>query len=480
MMPNRVTTLPEDILFSVLRWCDVASVISTCRTLREASRETHVWRALIRELQSNWVLESSIPNLGELSLDQLINLVKRAVQGPDSWNRTDASEWLTPVVSKTFQIGANIPSGPGILTWENDARLVPNGKFVLFMKWGTLESYDVAKNKLVWTYISPVQALLPPQHYCAVRDFAFGKHPDKGGDWLVVMIGERTYPPHASGLSRQNYMTILELDPSSGNHAPLLVTRTPSTSFDNPFSRLSVDGDFAIADCGPGNLLVDWRAGRYLWFKQSEVYRWRITVVLRRALIVAVGQHATELWVVPIIDTFEKCGRPITELEHDEGTSTLPSALRRSAARTVAHTFTPSGSSKNDVEISLHQSPLSPDIWRLWVYTVGDNQKSASDLGSNESKLTHVLCRCKIDGSTGEIKNVSSAPSESLYVRAPNGLSYSGHAQIFDAYGRRWQLIVPPPSPERYIFGIRHRNKNGDPLKLTRTGSRGKLERRSV
>nr|GAT51702.1 predicted protein [Mycena chlorophos] len=196
-------------------------------------------------------------------------------------------------------------------------------------------------------------------------------------------------------------------------------------------------------------------------------------MILCRALIVAVGQHATELWVVPIVETFERCGHPITELEHDEGAGTHPSALRRSAARTVAHTFTPAGSSKDNVELSLHQLPLSPDTWCLWVYTVGDNRNPASDLGSNKSKLTQVLCHCKMDGSTGEIKNISRAPLESLYLRAPNGLSYSGHVQVFDAYGRRWQLIVPLPSPVRHLFGIRHCKNNGDPLKLMRTDFRG-------
>lgn len=68
-------------------------------------------------------------SLQDLSASELIDLAKRTVQGPETWSHHSSQVNLHP----------NIPVGDDILHWENEAKLLPGGKWILFNNWHTLE-----------------------------------------------------------------------------------------------------------------------------------------------------------------------------------------------------------------------------------------------------------------------------------------------------------------------------------------------------
>jgi hypothetical protein len=143
--------------------------------------------ALIHDLKARLFLD--LPpgtNLSELSTSALVSLAQRAIHGPRTWSRGRANG-RPPTVSRTHHLHPHIAIGPGILFWENEARLLPGGQYVLFCNWRTLECWDVVHDRLIWTHESSLGRDSSPH----VVEFAADVV--DGGRALVIVVCERTY-----------------------------------------------------------------------------------------------------------------------------------------------------------------------------------------------------------------------------------------------------------------------------------------------
>lgn len=118
-------------------------------------------------------------DLRDLSVLELVDLAKRTAQGPETW-----SPQSDPIISRKIVLHPNIPHGDGILYWENEAKLLPGGKWVLFSKWQCLECWNVAEDKLVWTHRSELEDANLVEFSAELVD---------GGQAIVIFLGLRTY-----------------------------------------------------------------------------------------------------------------------------------------------------------------------------------------------------------------------------------------------------------------------------------------------
>jgi hypothetical protein len=150
--------------------------------------------------------------LKNLTTVQLISLVERLLCGPKlkTWadSDTDSPEsrlrrtmnllkkfvrrfvhkpakkpHSAPVESRRIVLHPKITTGPGILHWENKAKLLPGGKYVLFQNWSRLGCYNVFEDRLVWEHT-------PSMDRATVLEFEAELVED---DRAVVLTCQRTW-----------------------------------------------------------------------------------------------------------------------------------------------------------------------------------------------------------------------------------------------------------------------------------------------
>lgn len=124
---------------------------------------------------------TSFPDLRDLMQDELVKLVKQVVHGPDTWSPQHSG--FTPRVSKEITIHPHIVNVHGILSLENEAKLLPSGQHVLFNNQNKLECWDVAEDRLIWRH-APAVADARVLQFVA----------ESKGSGLVIVICERTFP----------------------------------------------------------------------------------------------------------------------------------------------------------------------------------------------------------------------------------------------------------------------------------------------
>jgi hypothetical protein len=160
-----------------------------CRRLHALAADKHVWLALIHDLKARLFLD--LPpgtNLDELSTSALVSLAQRAIHGPRTWSQGRANG-RPPTVLRTHRVHPRIPVGQGILFWENEAKLLPGGRYVLFCNWRSLECWDVIHDRLIWTHESALSRDNSPH----VLKFAADVVDD--GKALLIVVCVRTYKP---------------------------------------------------------------------------------------------------------------------------------------------------------------------------------------------------------------------------------------------------------------------------------------------
>jgi len=114
----------------------------------------------------------------DLSTAELVALAKRIVQGPQTWSLSHASQ---PIV--THQHILHLKS-EGVLYWENEAKLLPGGRHVLFNNWDVLECWSVAEDRLVWKHESLSEHARVQQFAAEVID---------NGRAATIVICQRVY-----------------------------------------------------------------------------------------------------------------------------------------------------------------------------------------------------------------------------------------------------------------------------------------------
>ncbi|KAJ7452650.1 hypothetical protein FB451DRAFT_1282771 [Mycena latifolia] len=278
--------LAADILFAVFACCDISSVVGisqTCKYLHDLAFHKSVWLLLVGDLKRRAMIDSSL-DLQALSTDELVNLVKGIITGPETWSPRAAG--FAPEVAQEIVLHPKIATGAGILHGENQAQLVSSGRYVLFNNWTTLECWDVTQDRLVWKHTSTVDD---------ARVVAFAAEEIEGGNALVIMICQRTYPRSDD---RKNLVEIVELDVRQGTHDVLLFTGTPDTYYDDPFrDPVLLHGALAaVSITGRENtiLLFDWKAQSVFALVGNEGYSALIALIPGHVILKAASSNGGE------------------------------------------------------------------------------------------------------------------------------------------------------------------------------------------
>ncbi|KAJ7662535.1 hypothetical protein DFH06DRAFT_1396574 [Mycena polygramma] len=249
--PAHFPDLPPDAVFSIFAHCDISTVVSTsqtCRYLHDLAFEKGVWLALVNNLRRRAMLDQNrTPTIENMSMEELIQVVKRIVAGPESWSPQNPAS--AAKVHTRITLHPDVRTGDGILHWENMAKLLPSGRHLLYTNNMKLEF----------------------RHRARIGTFAAEE--TEGGDALVIMVCLRTYPPGAQS-ERNNHVEIIRLDLQSGVPDTLLSTRVPNSSHDNPFSLPLIRGALALVATsteGGSYMILNWMTKSYFMLKCRPV-----------------------------------------------------------------------------------------------------------------------------------------------------------------------------------------------------------------
>ncbi|KAF8171082.1 hypothetical protein K438DRAFT_1982356 [Mycena galopus ATCC 62051] len=203
-----LSDLPPDIIFGVFACCNISSIVSTgqtCQYLCHLAFDRSVWLNLLDNLRQRSILDRTSANLKNLSVEQMIGVVRRL---------------------------PTIRTGGGILDWENLAKLLPSGRYVLFKNWDELKCWNVADDRLIWKHTSVLQD-------ASVLEFAAEEM--YAEDSLIVMICLRVMDE-----PRKNYVEMISLDVQTGTPNQLWIARAPDSDYGDPFRSTVISGALAV------------------------------------------------------------------------------------------------------------------------------------------------------------------------------------------------------------------------------------------
>ncbi|KAJ6553284.1 hypothetical protein B0H19DRAFT_1156092 [Mycena capillaripes] len=411
-----LSELDADIIFSIFAFCDISSVVSTsqtCRYLHGLAFHKSVWLQLLDNLRRKSILDRNCsPNIETLSTSELIKLVKRLTTGPATWNPLNAAS--IPQISKEI----TIRTGPGILDWEeNNIKLLPSGRYILFHNGNQLECWNVANDRLTWKHVSALE------HGKVVE---FGAEENEGEDSIIV-IRVGTFPPNGD---RKNYLEVVGVNLETGTYNTLLAVRAPDSDYDSPFSMPLIRG--ALVAVGINTQLdkymfVDWREQCYFILQCPGMPPSRIALVERHIVLQTTLLDGAEIHIIAN-DTLRNYWTPITTIDaHSEFTLVRAADIPKHSTFVVTEVY------QSFDHISVVDSPLQDDHYRVWIYGTIYSSGTSGILG-------YQLSIPRTGPPQWRTRVHASEVAPSLHHTVP----YSGHT--FHQFFRSGYHIFPPTS----------------------------------
>ncbi|KAJ7129159.1 hypothetical protein C8R44DRAFT_71646 [Mycena epipterygia] len=270
---------------------------------------------------------------------------------------------LPPVEARRIILHPQIVTGPGILFWENEPKLLPGGKYVLFQNWGHLDCWNVFEDTLVWTHACSM-------YRATVLAFASELTED---DQAVVLTCQRTWED-----LRKNFIEVTTLDLDSGISSLLLVSRVPDSSADNPYSGCAVCGDIVAVEFSQLRkvLLINWRTASCVVILTSNFSLCRIALVPGYFMLTVCnprGRHQLACSPLPPPASWapiDGVHEPPSEPRLEPGVfwaKDLPTSFTDKivvAGRSVLHVARQ--------ELAVFESPLQRERFRLWLHVAAN------------------------------------------------------------------------------------------------------------
>ncbi|KAJ6477212.1 hypothetical protein DFH09DRAFT_436465 [Mycena vulgaris] len=235
--------LNEHVLAEILARCDIYTVLSFtrvnkyCRHLALAHKQ--LWISLIRDLECRGLLDlPPAANMQEYTTVDLIDEVKRVVQGPKTWSPAYPSP---PVLQRETIVRFEQPRGGNRTSFS----VLPGGRyFALTDRWTALEVWELATGRCVWTH--------PHSISCWSFDMV------DGGDVAFMVC-------HVHNPSYNAAIEVIRLDLHTGQSSDII--RIPLPGMRNS-SLATLRGDFFAISLNiqlPSAqlLIVNWRAETY-------------------------------------------------------------------------------------------------------------------------------------------------------------------------------------------------------------------------
>ncbi|KAJ7259989.1 hypothetical protein B0H12DRAFT_1231925 [Mycena haematopus] len=101
-----LSDLAPDVVFSIFACSDISSVVSagqTCRYLHNLAFDKSVWLGLFDRLRRRFLVDRNCtPDLESLSTDEIIEVVRRLITGPQTWSPRELD--CDPIAEVSTQI----------------------------------------------------------------------------------------------------------------------------------------------------------------------------------------------------------------------------------------------------------------------------------------------------------------------------------------------------------------------------------------
>ncbi|KAF7365928.1 hypothetical protein MVEN_00468000 [Mycena venus] len=440
--------LDEDVLASILAFCDIYAVVSFSRvnkSFRRLAQSKQLWLSLVLGLSARYF----IPNLDAIRgyhTAQLISEARRLMCGPQTWS---AKSVLPPTISfsKTF------PGG-------SQARIVPGGRYFAICRESILQLCDVLTGRCIWS-----------------RSLA-GTH---GTYWEMEMLDDGDsaiflFLQHSSVLNTQE-LSIVQVDLTTGHPDELFhfVLDAPKTSYRSPVlvgNLLAVGAYPWIMRRQTHILVIDWRRRVCLIFECSTASPRSQVAFVPGNIIFTTGTVEPphdQLITVYTLSSIASRWRDLSELETnaypaDRALHIGPEDIRPAVVERLKHKNTvfryptnlrdvPEGLS---VHMMLHPNPIRHHAYKLTIY--------ASDAALSTEKLSFKDTlrqrfgrgsRRATGGMLFTYKLIVGSPPEhtlswtkiSVFPTSPQlmtPLSYAGHAVIYPSGSSNYTKVVNP------------------------------------
>ncbi|KAJ7181634.1 hypothetical protein C8R43DRAFT_274475 [Mycena crocata] len=439
--------LVEDVLLLILTdFCDIASLVAIGRTnkyLHGLAFTKEIWLSFVTRLVQRGFIDSH-EDFEFLSKEQLISQVKSTLRGPRTWSHTPTHAHPSPPKnallnavtrfkklvrrssastslpeSRRVVLHPHIATGPGIPFWENRAKLLPGGEYVLFQNSGKLECWSVAEDKLVWAHV-------PSMENATVLDFAAEL---TTGDQAVILTCQRTWTDE-----RQNLIEITLLDLECGTSSLVLVGRAPNSSSDSAYNGCAVCGSFIAVDMVNDTrklMVINWRTSSYVVLQTNagplSAFGSQMALIPDYIVLTLGSKNGEHLAISPLT-ALKKFWAPVDCVDLPSThvwLEDLPNILADTLSlgdRTASH-FT----SSTRMSLWVYESPLRRGLFRVWLHVRTDS--------------TAALCGYEllVEGSGASWRLLRSIRSPGNF---PLGILYSGHIVV--AGGWTGAKIIPP------------------------------------
>ncbi|KAJ7906460.1 hypothetical protein B0H13DRAFT_1880613 [Mycena leptocephala] len=443
--------LPEDVLFEILTYCDVYTVVSflrVCEFSRVAALSKPLWRSLLRGLSARHHI-LNLHAIDGYTTEQLIAEAKRLVCGPATW--PDKSS-VPPTVSSSKSFPLN-----------RQTRLLPGGRYFSVMQHDEMQVFDAVTGRRVW-----------------LRSLA-GTH---ARAWEVEMRDDGQsavfFFVHNNSATNRQVLSIVQADFSTGLW---------DVHFDGRACNPVLSGDllgvkWVYRPYGKrerGMLVIDWRKQLYVIFDCTTVSLTQTKVAFVPGNIIfttaTVQQPNDRLLLIYTLASIGSHWRPIGQLlSSDHGSVRDFNDLNLSAptlAAVVERVEDADIRLSRDVQsrvfshhmhMTLHPNPIRDNAYKLMIYTSNrkwGNKSGFADtlrqkLGRQPPGAKAVLFAYRlIVGSPPDYSlswtRVSAVPAVPQIIPP---ISYAGYAVVWtDRYTREAQVVdARLPRPRRKLL----------------------------
>ncbi|KAJ7199356.1 hypothetical protein GGX14DRAFT_467872 [Mycena pura] len=422
-----LSVLAMENILSILACCDICSVVTiaqTCRYMHALAFSKSVWLVLVKDLQRRSMMEADI-SVSDLSMQELIDLVKRILSGPETW-----SFGLACQVSRRVVLHPEFLDGA--LTGASEAKLLSDGRHVLFKNRDKLECWDVVRDTLVWRHRSAIA------NYSVIR-FAVQTQSAKSGDNFILLICGESREDHGPN----NHMEIVALDPQLGTHVVLATAEAPAFMALYPSDPPVICNTVVAVALDYRNeyFLYDWHSQRGFLLLVPRGSTCLISLIPGHIILKARSSTADAsgeyLYVITTDAAFHMHGTLANTINRShEFKRVSPDALP-----TLLTCCITTSSSCFTGGMSVHVSPARSNTYRIWVYL---KSTTPFPLFEKRGAQNALLCSYELTlSASGPPQLRERSRTIALPATFYRTIAYSGHMQVYDAT-RDAQLIVPP------------------------------------
>ncbi|KAJ7154118.1 hypothetical protein C8R46DRAFT_1356872 [Mycena filopes] len=363
---NRSNFLVGDVVLLILKFCDISSIVAMSQSskyLHQLASSKTVWLSAVKDLLRRGFIDLAPgEELNDLSKEELVEKVMRAVHGPRTWG----SDHLLPAVVSREII---LREGEGAHV-HDQVKLLGGGDYLFHKHESMLECWNLVEERKVWTHegIDDLEGI-------EVVDFAVARTEVPGQVVILTCLTLDGTP-----FTEDNYLEIMTLDLEAGASESVLMLSLPECDgipghLETPFAHAQICGDIAAVAFGADVWLLNWRAKtRVTMDMQSDIERFPHQCRLALAPGYAIVMLDLEDSDDPTTETITVCALAPLPWTPVHTPPTFPSTSAATTLHKLHSTplppFGPDGDPMTAAEIrmSVHESPIRRDLFRVWVH----------------------------------------------------------------------------------------------------------------